>query len=834
MDQPQLESENPDTGKAPSGEHRKRPSRKKVAIIAGICVTFWIVAMIIQGSGESEADGGKDILGRDKGGITVVEREGSRKAKQNDDEQPQGNATPTYAELLNKIDEWNTKVWAKEVEAERYDRALAKVWDSIRTADDKLTALEQALPTTVILGSRGTAEDLGITIRQIQVGEPKQVYSSSPGPSSSTNPTGDLKRFIAGYRAGQWVVEQIELRQLDFTPATGSAAASSTVGLKLDVHGPEDRRRISIRGNVLVEWSRDAGGAAQPVPQSVDASNLTLTVRDAPPAFVASLANNETLKTAAEIAVYRRPWPIIVDDVDGDNLPELILAGQNRMYRNLGGGKFDEPRPISAALSRVNQVAAIADMNGDGKRDFLAVDGSRRLTVFPGDGKGNFAPGNPVSDVDFPLPKAITLGDIDADGDLDVFIGQYKPVWREGQMATPYYDANDGHPAYLLRNDGGKFTDVTDAAGLAAKRNRRMNSAVLADLTGDGNLDLVVCSDFAGVDLYRGDGRGRFEDVTATLGERHGSAAAQTVADFDSDGRLDLFVANESSYVARRLDKFGIGRTDMPEHTKMRPAMAYGNRMYLARDGNFEAPPLAEQFADTGGARACAMLDVENDGDIDLFVGNGRDSGRSAADISSNIWRHGIYLGSSEPDVALGLLFGSLFTQPLGVDASYHGFEQNALLVQHGQRGYSDIAYALGVASPRDAGAVLAADFDADGRLDLILVEKQLIDGALHESVYALRNTIQSGGHWIGIRLHRSPSGHSPIGAQVTLTAGGTKRTAAVTVGDAFASQAGPVVHFGLGAATAVDKIEIRWPDGKVDTAANPAIDRYHDAGKRD
>jgi enediyne biosynthesis protein E4 len=838
MDQPHLDSETADAGETSSGNRRKPASRKKIAIIAGVCVAVWITAMIIKGSGDSDAENRKDKLGRDTGGISVVEEEGSRKPKEVEDEPDRGNTKATYPELLNKIDEWNATVWAKEVETERYEAALVKAWDSVRAADDKLTALEQALPPTVILGSRGAADDLGLGIRQIQVGEPKQVYaaaSARPTSGAATpKPAGDLTKLIAGFRAGQWVVEQIELRQLDFAPAAGGTPARSTAGLVIDVHGPGERRRISIRGLVLVEWSSEAGDASVPVAASVDASRLTLTVRDAEPAFIETLAVEETVDTQTAIAQYRPPWPIVLDDLDGDNLPELILGGKNLIYRNLGGGKFDEPRPISGSISRINHVGAIADFSGDGKRDFLAVDRTGHLTLFSGDGKGNFSPAAHAATIAFPWPKALTAGDIDGDGDLDLFIGQYKAIWHEGQMASPYYDANDSHPAYLLRNDGGKFTDVTETAGLAAKRKRWTNSASLVDLTDDGNLDLVVCSDFAGVDLYRGDGRGRFEDITPTLGERRSSSAAHAFADFDADGRLDLFAANESSHVARRLDKLGVGRTDMPEHTKMRTTMAYGNRMYLARDGRFEPPPLAEQFADAGGARACAALDIENDGDVDVFVGNGWDSRRSAAEIASNFWRHGIYLGSSEPDVAQGLLFANMFSGPLKDAKSHHGFEHNALLVNGGQRGFFDAAYALGVASERDIGTTLSGDIDADGRVDLILVENQAVEGALREHVYALRNRIEGGGHWIGVRLHRSPSGGSPIGAQVSLTAGGTTRVAAVVTGDSFAAQCGPVVHFGLGAAAAVDKIEIRWPDGKVDTLARPAIDVYHDVGTRE
>ena len=106
-------------------------------------------------------------------------------------------------------------------------------------------------------------------------------------------------------------------------------------------------------------------------------------------------------------------------------------------------------------------------------------------------------------------PQCITCGDVDGDGDLDAFIGQYASTYMSGKLPTPYYDANDGHPAYLLINDGtGRFTDQTAAFGLAPKRHRRTYSASFVDLDEDRDLDLMVVSDFAGLDLYRNNGKG--------------------------------------------------------------------------------------------------------------------------------------------------------------------------------------------------------------------------------------------------------------------------------------------------------------------------------------
>lgn len=357
-----------------------------------------------------------------------------------------------------------------------------------------------------------------------------------------------------------------------------------------------------------VEWSDRKDEAGNPIPQSVDASQLALTVRDTVPAFVDTLKLEiKPPETAAERRMYRRPWPIVLDDLDGDGLPELMLAGRNLIYPNLGGGKFGEPRMISPQMPGIASVGVVADFTGDGWRDLLCF-GPNVVLVFAGDGKGAFADPIVAAKVDLKMPTALATGDVDSDGDLDVFIGQYKGPWEEGQTPTPYYDANDGDPAYLLRNDGGIFADITASSGLAAKRNRRSYSASLVDLNDDGKLDLLVTSDFAGVDLYLGDGSGRFTDVTTTmLGERHGLSVSHTFADFDTDGKLDFFVASESSQVVRRLDRLGIGRTDRPDETKMRTVMGYGNRMYLTRGDKFELSPFADQLAQTGAAGLCVI-----------------------------------------------------------------------------------------------------------------------------------------------------------------------------------------------------------------------------------
>src|SRR5947208_8666907 len=154
-------------------------------------------------------------------------------------------------------------------------------------------------------------------------------------------------------------------------------------------------------------------------------------------------------------------------------------------------------------------------------------------------------------------------------------------------MPKPYYDANDGHPAYLLLNDGhGNFSDATVAAGLDKKRWRRSYSGSMVDLDGDGRLDLVVVSDFAGVDLYRNDGQGHFTDVTRDwVAEPHAFGMAHALADFNADGPLELLMIGMNSPTVDRLDHLGLSRPASEVEEAMRSRMTYGNRLYLSRPG---------------------------------------------------------------------------------------------------------------------------------------------------------------------------------------------------------------------------------------------------------
>ncbi len=307
-----------------------------------------------------------------------------------------------------------------------------------------------------------------------------------------------------------------------------------------------------------MDW---APGQSEEKPAAVgriDASEVTLKTRRGEPSFRPILTAPVTPPEKSYFID-----PLILYDLDGDGLSEIILAASNLVYRRRSEDRY-ESEPLCRYPPGLIFTGIVADFDGDGVADFLCAK-FEGLYLFKGSARGRFdQPGRLVWSADPHLKYAqvLTCGDIDHDGDLDVFLGQYKVPYSRGQMPAPYYDANDGYPSYLLLNDGhGNFTDATTAAGLAKKRWRRTYSASFVDLNEDGNLDLLVVSDFAGVDLYANDGRGRFSDVTREwIAEPHAFGMAHALADFNADGRLDFLMIGMNSPTADRLEHLGLRR----------------------------------------------------------------------------------------------------------------------------------------------------------------------------------------------------------------------------------------------------------------------------------
>lgn len=730
--------------------------------------------------------------------------------------QPMGMAG-TQLELKEKRIEETT--WAKELRAQACWRTIEKLWDAVNASSNKLRLLSEFPLGEIKVAQYEAPRDLphGIKLRVPATTKP-----------SSLNPR-QWRDWVQQFERDRWMLEAIEFRHIGFQTAEASVrvgeAAHSLVQFSAHLTQGLTAGRAMLEGNLALDWGIPTHQQdACPIKQ-IDASQLVLKSRLGEPFF--HLLLDEPMHPF-EKSSYADP--LILYDLDHDGLSEIILAASNLVYRRVG----DQYRPGNLCKFPPGLItsAVVADFDGDGAADLLCAK-AEGLCLYRGSANGEFnQPGRLVWPASPRLVNtmAMTCGDMDQDGDLDLFLCQYR-VPTLGQILRPfYYNANDGLPAHLLINDGqGNFQDATQSAGLSAKRWRRSYSSSFVDLDADGHLDLVVVSDFAGLDIYRNDGKGHFTDVTkAWIPESHAFGMAHALADFNMDGRLDLLMIGMPSPTADRLEAFGLHRPDTLEDPAMRSRMTYGNRLYLARpEGGFAQTTLSDTIARSGWSWGCSVFDFNNDGFPDVYIANGLESKQTVRDYEPEFWLHDIYVDASVDDLEATAYFLGKFSRTRGQGWSYGGYEKNRLFLNRSGKSFTDIGHLAGVALQQDSRNVASDDLDGDGRVDLLTATLEVWP-EVRQTLRIYQNKIADAGHWIGLRFREEGSGCSPVGICVTLNWEGHSTVRRIVTGDSHRTQHSNSIHFGLGSARQVDSIKIQWINGKAIVLQNPVIDRWH------
>jgi len=514
-------------------------------------------------------------------------------------------------------------------------------------------------------------------------------------------------------------------------------------------------------------------------------------------------------------------------------------------YVNVCGAPSNAKRWLNEGMG---QGAAWLDYDGDKKLDLYVVNGSTwdRKTgqgepnrLYRGDGKGKFTDVTAASGTGHRgWGSGAAVGDYDNDGDPDIFV------------------TNVG-PNVLYRNRGdGTFEDVTAKAGVAGE-NVWSSSAAFFDMERDGDLDLyvgryMVCSPqtvpargskealavncaYRGIQvfcgplgqvalqdtLYRNEGNGTFKDVTREAGiwlEHPLYALGVVVSDVDNDGDSDVYVANDS---VRNL----LWENDGKGHFR-----DVGVAKLVAF--NIDGLPQAGMGTDAA--------DFDGDGWIDLVVTNfsddintiyrnqgGKffvdDSARAGMNVTQNQLSWGVGFHDFDLDTDLDLFIANGHVYPM-VDGYGIGteFRQKNHLFENRQNRFVEVSglSGPGLAPARSFRGAAFADYDDDGDVDVFLT-------ALDEAGLLLRNdTPRADRHYLLLRLIGSRSNRDAVGARVSATWGTTRRIRERIGGGSYLSAHDPRLHFGLGTATRVDTLEIRWPSGQRDVLRDVAVDR--------
>lgn len=728
------------------------------------------------------------------------------------------------ASVINNKRLLNDTVWKEEVDAQRHEETFIQLWDELRKSETKLEVLKAFEFDTLQLGRPSGEEELEHGIK----------LSSTSGATLEMDHT-KWSKWVDSMKLRGFRLFQSEWHHSQFEAKPGGAR--SVVSIVLHVYNEKDLSRYMISGKIKVAWHSEQNANGRYSPSSIDASELEILQR----------AGNPFFKEAFNFDVPSRGEGAILSyDLNQDNLPELILPGINAVLWNIGERGYGV-KPLNEVAFVSTKASVLGDFTGDGYVDYLCLgeiewvkgqSPESGMFLLQGSPKGTFdTPPVEVEinpSVDYLQGIAsITAGDIDGDGDLDMWVSQYKATYVNGSMPTPYFDANDGYPAFLFLNkgSGSSFVEATEASGLGAKRYRRTYSSSFYDYDGDLDLDLVVVSDFSGVDLYRNDGKGQFSDVTSeAIDSRSLFGMAHTFGDFNRDGLIDLYVTGMSSTTASRLDAMDANRTEFPDRNRMRIPMTYGNRLYVGQaSGALKQPEYSSQLARTGWAWGTGTLDFDNSGELDVFVANGHFSGESAKDYCSTFWTDDIYRGSSKDNPVLDKFFKKSVLPMMEGNVSWNGFEHNFLFTRMRDGVYRNISFLMGLADELDSRRVITEDVNGDGKMDVIVSQLNYREDKDSSWVKIYRNLAPESGNWIGVNLVDGPGRPSPLGAKILVVdEKGVRRADMVVSGDSFQAQHSAIKHFGLGDVNGVDYVEVTWPSGVSVRLDKPEINQYH------
>jgi enediyne biosynthesis protein E4 len=484
-------------------------------------------------------------------------------------------------------------------------------------------------------------------------------------------------------------------------------------------------------------------------------------------------------------------------DADGDGWLDLFLvngttlegfppgqAPTSHLYHNRHDGTFEDVTSKSGlGASGWGQGACVGDYDNDGHEDlYVTYYGQNRL--YHNRGNGTFEDVTTKAGLGDPRTRwgtGCAFLDYDRDGKLDIFVANYidldldtAPVPDSGLCRYKGIKVACGPPGLpggknaLYHNNGdGTFEDVSEKSGITKARGTYGLGVSTLDFDDDGWVDLYVADDSAPSVLYRNEHDGTFRDIGIVSGcafsmdGKNQAGMGVAVGDFDRDGTMDIFKTNFAGDTSTLYLNNGDSTCD--DHTF---AGGIGmNTRWLGWGVGF--------------------VDLDNDGWLDIFVTNGH--------VYPEVWQ-------------------------LPTEASYR--QRKVVYQNQGGRRFDDVSERLGppITAPRPGRGTAFGDYDNNGTVDVVV-------NNVNDVPDLFRLDDASGNHWLTLKLVGTASNKSAIGARVRCKAANGFQAQEVRGGGSYISQNDLRVHFGLASATKAD-VEVRWPGGLVESFAGLQADR--------
>lgn len=451
---------------------------------------------------------------------------------------------------------------------------------------------------------------------------------------------------------------------------------------------------------------------------------------------------------------------------------EIVERGRNALYRNRGNGTFEDVTDQAGVTGEGHwgSGVAVADFDADGWVDILVTNFGPNV-LFRNQGNGTFKNVAASAGIESPgWNTGAAFLDAEGDGDLDLFIAGYinnsvqevleaKPTldWKGVTKVAVGPFGLAGAPDHFFLNDGkGRYTEATEQAGLTDQALAFGFAVRAADFDADGDLDLYVANDSDANYLYRNEGDGTFKEVGLWSGcamDSNGAAQAGmgvAAGDVNGDSILDLVVSNFSE-----------------DYTTFYQGL--GDAFFEDASTISKIGPVMFDYLSWGPA----LADLDNDTDLDLVIANGH--------IYPQVDRH--------PEIGF----------------SYN--QKNVILSNDGTGRFLQVTGEAGpgFALEKCSRGLAAGDFDNDGDIDLLITN-------LDDIPTLLRND-SNRGNWLTVICEIPPGDGPLIGTQVRVRLGEKQLYRDIASTSSYVSTHDPRPHFGLGSAKVVDEVEIRWPD---------------------